>query len=185
MKNIKTKIVILFIIINFPFLLINDCLAKSFKGIENLEKIKCRDFLFLHKKIDRVYAKIDGQYFVYENNLAEMKFSIGDVKRVLNDLIEEGSVMAKELIDKIGSLRKDKICFEDFKKDYHGALELILGELLEYGQFIIKEKETNQYTQSIWIGYYGMTEGIIGGEKGRLFFLPSGKIFFQIIDIHI
>jgi hypothetical protein len=185
MKNIKIKIFILCIIINLPVLIINDCYAKTFKGVENLEKVRCRDFIFLHKKIDRVYAKIDGQYFVYENNLAEIEFPIGDLKRVLNDLIEEGSVMSKELIDKIGSLRKDKICFEDFSEDYHGALELILGELLEYGQFILKEKETNQYPQSIWIGYYGMTEGIMGGQKGRLFFLPSGKIFYQIIDINI
>lgn len=183
MRKINKAMFIFIFVCSLPFTLLNFCFAGT---IEDLGKIKCRDFIFIHKKIPRIYVGNEGPYIIYENSLVEIKFSIRDINHIINGDIEEGNNLAKDIKNKLTSLTNNVIRFEMFNDDEkRRILEPIFSDLLENGQFVLKEKITNQYPFEIMLGYYGWARGLMEGQKGRLFFLPSGEIFFQKIDIFI
>lgn len=167
-------------ILCFQILSSNICYAGP---VSELSKIRCRDFLFIHKGVQRVlYADLTNPHFVYENSKVEIVFYKDFVTRVLERLIEESNDKRdKELMSKIESLDAYKYHFTDFNEIEKSRLKMTFAELLESGEFILKEKKTNAYIQDIRIGYYGMHVNNLGVNRGILFFLPSGEIFFQFI----
>ena len=186
MKNIKklilTNIYCFFLVVYLPILFVNICYAGP---VDELSNIKCRDFLFIHKTIYTAYPIIRGPYFYYEDCLVEIKFPLEMFNVYLERYIEEyNNGWDKEIHQKIKSLNNIEYRFDDFNEYEKSRLKFIFAELLEAGGFNLKEKKSDRnIIDSIRLGYYGWVGGLMEGQRGRLFFLPSGEIFFQVIYI--
>jgi hypothetical protein len=61
MRKINKAMFIFIFVCSLPFTLLNFCFAGT---IEDLGKIKCRDFIFIHKKIPRIYVGNEGPYII-------------------------------------------------------------------------------------------------------------------------
>lgn len=86
MENFKRVVFgCIFCVLSLLVFSVNFCHANS---VDDLSKIKCRDFLLIHKKIDRVIYYQPAPHFIYENCQVEIKFLTDDVIRALDRFIE-------------------------------------------------------------------------------------------------
>ena len=157
------------------------CLSLDIINI-SYAQINDKDYIYKKINITSTIQNINEPVFIYENDLITLKFKIVDVKEKLES--SNQNTICQGIFNRLESQNNSDHYFVEFNnREQFICLRKIIGELLENGQFILKDKKSNKIIKDIAVGYYRWTKDILYGREGRLYLLPNGEIFFDVIDI--
>lgn len=152
-------------------------------GLLQADPINPEDYVYERKEVQLKPIEIVEKKFIYENELIEIEADISDFYRMIKtDIAPYNEKYAKILEDKIKSMDVDKYRLSLFNNDEKEGMKGILSMLVEEGTVVIKEKCHNEKVAKIIIEYYKYNPAPLWGERGRIFKLMSGEIFYEQLD---
>ncbi len=181
MKRNRIFIGICFFILQILFgnIFPNTALSKTHNAPVNLE-----DYIYLVRDIKLSTEEIKEPYFVYENELVEIKVKMNSIiNEISTNLTKFAEPLATTLINGIESLNRSEYRLKDFEsQEEKVAIEIILTKIISGGYCTIKDKKQKKIVNEIIEKFYNYEPAPLQGEHGSFFAFRSGEIFYTSKD---
>ena len=142
--------------------------------------VNLEDYIIHEMEVSLFFSEREEPYFVYENELVEIKTKMSGFQPYIEDLTRVNASLGNKLKNRIESLGLKEYRLSDFESQNEKlAMESIMGVQISSGFCKITDKIHNQTIDKIIVKYYNYTPAPLKGEHGEFLAFQSGKIFYK------
>lgn len=151
----------------------------GFSQTQKNEHVNLEDYIFGEMEVS-LYFPEEEPYFVYENELVEIKIKMSGFGSGLKNLTRVNESLGNKLKNRIESLSLQEYRLTDFESQNERlVMEIIMGHEMRSGFCKIKDKIHNQTIDKMIMKFYNYKPAPLKGEYGAFFAFLSGKIFYK------